>query len=91
VRELGVGVAIPGFGRIGEAVADVVARLPVLCERVASVRNRAVFEIPEVFATLLDRADLAAGRPRVASWPGHGRVIGPTPRAATMATCDAKP
>ncbi|MCU0775399.1 MAG: galactosyldiacylglycerol synthase [Ideonella sp.] len=91
VRELGVGVAIPGFGRVEEAVADVVARLPELRRRVASVCNRAVFEIPEVFATLLDRADQAAGRPRVASWPGHGRVIGSTPRAATMATCDAKP
>jgi 1,2-diacylglycerol 3-beta-galactosyltransferase len=91
VRELGVGVAIPGFGRIDEAVADVVARLPALRERVAAVRNRAVFEIPEVFATLLDRADPAADRERAASSPGHGRVIGPTPQVATMAACDAKP
>lgn len=91
VRELGVGIAIPGFGRIGAAVADVVARLPALRERVAAVHNRAVFEIPEVFATLLDRADPAADRERAASWAGHGCVIGPTPRATTMATCDAKP
>jgi 1,2-diacylglycerol 3-beta-galactosyltransferase len=91
VRELGVGVTIAGFGRIDEAVADVIARLPVLRERVAAVCNRAVFEIPEVFATLLDRAEQATRRPRVASWPGHGRVIGSTPSAATMATCDAKP
>jgi UDP-N-acetylglucosamine:LPS N-acetylglucosamine transferase len=90
VREMGVGIAIPHFRGIASAVADVVARLPALRERVAEVRNRAVFEIPEVFERLLARSPRDDDGSRASSSRGHVPVIAATRHAATIAACDER-
>ena len=56
VRELGVGLVLPSFGKIADAVAEMTQRLPAFRERLRSVRNRAVFEVPEILAAILETA-----------------------------------
>ena len=86
IEEQGFGVAIPSLRGIAPAVADVVARLPALRERVGRVRNRAVYEIPQILERMLMRgAPPAAGG---ASSIGHRVVIDATRRADTMPACD---
>ena len=53
VRTHGLGVVVPGFNRVQEAVAEVLDQLPQLLANVAKIRNRAVFEVPEILKTLL--------------------------------------
>ncbi len=60
VTERGVGLVVPNFRRVDEAVArllepDAFARFR---ERAAAVNNRAVFEIPRILASILDRHDI---------------------------------
>ena len=56
VQETGVGIVLPSLRQIRPAVADLMARLPTLQARVRGLDNRAVFEVPEIFAALMDRA-----------------------------------
>lgn len=60
VAERGVGLVVPNFRRIDEAVArllepEAFARFRACA---AAVNNRAVFEIPGILASILDRHDL---------------------------------
>ena len=50
VRQHGLGLVLPGFGRIGPAVQALVAHLPQYRARVAALHNRAVFEVVEHLA-----------------------------------------
>jgi 1,2-diacylglycerol 3-beta-galactosyltransferase len=89
VQELGVGLALPGWRRLDEAVSRLLAQLPAMRARAASLCNRAVFEVPEVFATLLARADDDRhARSAAASSARHDGVIGATPSRPTMPACD---
>ena len=54
VREQGVGLVLPGFRKIGDAVAEMRQRLPAFRERLRSIENRAVFELPEILAGILE-------------------------------------
>ncbi len=54
VRERRVGVVLDSFRSVREGVAQVIAELPELRRRVAAIENRAVFEIPEILARMLD-------------------------------------
>ncbi|MBC7938816.1 MAG: galactosyldiacylglycerol synthase [Chitinophagaceae bacterium] len=54
VREQGLGVVQRSFRAVRAAVADTVQRLPELQQQVRSVQNRAVFEVPDIVARLLD-------------------------------------
>src|SRR5262245_371121 len=56
VRERGVGLVVPSVRALAPAVAEVIRRLPDLRTNVARVRNRAVYEVLDVFAALLERA-----------------------------------
>ncbi len=60
VAERGVGMVVPSFRRIGEAVARLLepAAFARFRERAAAVDNRAVFEIPGILASILDRHDI---------------------------------
>lgn len=55
VQERGVGLAIPSLRRLPEATTALVRRLPELRAAATGLDNRAVFEVPQVFARLLDQ------------------------------------
>jgi hypothetical protein len=59
VRERGVGLIVPSVRALAPAVADVIRRLPEFRSRVARIRNRAVYEVLDVFAELLERKSSA--------------------------------
>jgi UDP-N-acetylglucosamine:LPS N-acetylglucosamine transferase len=56
VQEQGAGLVIKGFAHVRTAVADLLADLPAAQRRVRQIRNRAVFEVPEILARILDAA-----------------------------------
>ena len=56
VRELGVGVVCGSFRTVREAIAETISRLPELQLNVGRVRNRAVFEVPEILEKLFGEA-----------------------------------
>ena len=53
VREQGVGLVLPNFRQIGDAVTEMRQRLPAFRERLRTIENRAVFELPEILAAIL--------------------------------------
>jgi len=55
VREKNVGIVVPNFRRIGDAVDALLGSLERYRESVAKIENRAVFEIPEFLAEILER------------------------------------
>lgn len=59
VREQGVGLVCPSYAKVDEAVVQMLRRLPELRAATAGVRNRAVFEVPEILRGIL----------RDAQWP----------------------
>lgn len=72
VRERRAGVVLDSFRSVRAGVDRVIAELPELRSRVAAIDNRAVFEIPEILASILAakrpaRASVAAGAPVSAS------------------------
>jgi UDP-N-acetylglucosamine:LPS N-acetylglucosamine transferase len=54
VEENGVGVVLESFRSIRPAVADLTARLGEFRRRIAAIRNRAIFEIPEILQQILE-------------------------------------
>jgi 1,2-diacylglycerol 3-beta-galactosyltransferase len=60
VSELGAGLVVPDFRRVDEAAARLLepGAFTRFRERAAAVDNRAVFEIPGILASILDRHDL---------------------------------
>jgi UDP-N-acetylglucosamine:LPS N-acetylglucosamine transferase len=54
VEENGVGVVLESFQAIRPAVADLTARLGEFRRRIAAIRNRAIFEIPEILQQILE-------------------------------------
>jgi 1,2-diacylglycerol 3-beta-galactosyltransferase len=73
VRTMGVGVVHRSFATIHEAVAEVLAHLPALRERVAAQRNDAVFEVARWLLRALPRpeADARDGRTGEAAPPAE--------------------
>ena len=63
VTEHGVGVVLKNFKGIAEAVTQMETRLPQFRAAAAAIHNRAIFEIPEILAKLLE----SSGSPRVVS------------------------
>jgi UDP-N-acetylglucosamine:LPS N-acetylglucosamine transferase len=55
VQERGVGLVVPSLRRLPEATAALVRRLPELRAAATGLDNRAVFEVPQLFARLLDQ------------------------------------
>jgi UDP-N-acetylglucosamine:LPS N-acetylglucosamine transferase len=56
VRAHGVGVVVPGFAKVREAVDAVAADLPAYREATRRMRNRAAFEVPEILRKVLAQA-----------------------------------
>jgi 1,2-diacylglycerol 3-beta-galactosyltransferase len=54
VREQGVGLVTSRLSGLRPAVDELVARLPEMAARVACLDNRAVFEVPQILAGILD-------------------------------------
>jgi UDP-N-acetylglucosamine:LPS N-acetylglucosamine transferase len=56
VREKELGVVVPSHRQVASAVAELLqpGRLPCIQQRAAGMRNRAVFEIPEIFENILN-------------------------------------
>lgn len=61
LQSQGFGLVLPHFRGIREAVAGLLPRLPQLRQRVATLDNRAVFELPELLAQLLAEAPASRG------------------------------
>ena len=56
VREQGFGLVLPSFRNIQLALPPLLAELATYRARVAAHRNRAVFELPDILAAILDAA-----------------------------------
>jgi UDP-N-acetylglucosamine:LPS N-acetylglucosamine transferase len=54
VREQGVGLVLKSIRAIGPGTAELIAHLPAFRERVRALDNRAVFEVTQVLAALLE-------------------------------------
>ena len=54
VRDKHVGLVLPSYRAIGEAVATLREQLPLLRASISRIHNRAVFEVPEILAGILD-------------------------------------
>lgn len=54
VRDNGFGLVLRSFRGIDAALPELLAALPAYRERVAAYRNRAVFELPGILASILD-------------------------------------
>jgi 1,2-diacylglycerol 3-beta-galactosyltransferase len=67
VREKGAGVVVPNFREITSAVHELLepARFAQYRSHAAAIENRAVFEIPEILARILEGAEAQRGLPRV--------------------------
>jgi len=63
IQQQGVGVVQRSFRSVQAAVAQVLARLPDYQEPVRRIDNRAVFELPELFARLLHPVTAPAPAP----------------------------
>ncbi len=59
VRERGIGLVLESFRPIRAAVAELGTRLPELRANVRRIDNRAVFELPDILARILDDAQTA--------------------------------
>jgi len=66
VRDHGLGLVLSSFRKIAPAVHELATRLDEFSARVRQVRNRAVFEIPEILARILARH---LAEPRLAIMP----------------------
>ena len=55
VRENNVGIVVPNFRGVREAVTEMLRDLEKYRASVGRVENRAVFEIPEMLEKILDR------------------------------------
>jgi Monogalactosyldiacylglycerol (MGDG) synthase len=55
VRERHAGMVVPNFRSIDAAVKELLASLDSYSESVSRIQNRAVFEIPEILATILEK------------------------------------
>jgi len=72
LRERGLGVVCASMRTLPAAVREVIGQLPELRARVARMDNRAVYELPEIFADLLRISETASfGSSPV---PGSARV-----------------
>lgn len=69
VREQGVGLVLRRWRDIDAGVADLAARWPSLQARVAQLDNRAVFELPDLLAAILDRAGTRLSAPASVATP----------------------
>ncbi len=63
VQEQGVGIVVPSVARLPAAADEMLQDLPRWHAATARIDNRAVFEVPEVLATLLARAATLAPQP----------------------------
>jgi 1,2-diacylglycerol 3-beta-galactosyltransferase len=57
VREQGVGLVIPSLRAIRKGVLALLENLPVYKDTVSRIENRAVFEVTDILAQLMSRAD----------------------------------
>ncbi|MDP9112920.1 MAG: galactosyldiacylglycerol synthase [Acidobacteriota bacterium] len=55
VRERHAGMVVDNFREIGQAVKELLGSLDSYRESVSRIENRAVFEIPEILATILEK------------------------------------
>jgi len=55
VREHNAGIVLESFSKIAPAVKRMIKELPALRSSVAKIENRAVFEIPEILAEVLEK------------------------------------
>ncbi|NNM65324.1 MAG: galactosyldiacylglycerol synthase [Burkholderiales bacterium] len=56
VRDNGFGLVLRSFGGIDAALPELLAALPAYRQRVSAYRNRAVFEVPDILASIFDAA-----------------------------------
>jgi hypothetical protein len=61
VKELGVGLVLPSFAELPQAVHRLCSRHNEYAERVRRLDNRALFEVPQILAGILRDTDRAAG------------------------------
>jgi 1,2-diacylglycerol 3-beta-galactosyltransferase len=57
VREQGVGLVIPSLRAIRKGVLALLENLPAYQDTVSRIENRAVFEVTDILAQLMSRAD----------------------------------
>jgi 1,2-diacylglycerol 3-beta-galactosyltransferase len=64
VRENNVGLVLPSFRSIRAAVKELSGRLPQFQSTLRHLHNRAVFEVPQILAQILDTARPAWHQPK---------------------------
>lgn len=70
VRETGIGIVLRSLSTLAPAVQEMLRALPEFRQRVGWIDNRAVFEVPEILAGLLE----AAATPDFATTLLHARA-----------------
>jgi 1,2-diacylglycerol 3-beta-galactosyltransferase len=69
VQQNGVGVVLDSFRSVRAGVDEVIRHLDAFRSRIARIENRAIFEIPEIIAGLLDEARAPSKAPLArAAW-----------------------
>ena len=76
VREHRAGIVLESFKNIRAGVTEVIARLPQFRAQVAGIRNRAIFEIPDILEGILREARGSAA--------AHVRVAPPVARVGAI-------
>ena len=74
IRENDAGIVLDSFLAIRSGVAETTRRLPELRESISRIRNRAVFEIPDILENIM-----RTGRPHPISGPRRDEVRGRAP------------
>jgi 1,2-diacylglycerol 3-beta-galactosyltransferase len=83
VRRQGLGVVERSFRRVASAVAEITGALPEYRARVAAIDNRAVFEVPQILARILEGTSTSGVDPGL---PASAPALGPAlPTAASSA------
>lgn len=72
VREQGIGLTVGTLGELPRATRELLAALPRHRQRLAGLRNRAAFEVPQILARLLQRSQQTVRDLQVLRGPLHG-------------------
>ncbi len=80
VLENRAGIVIGSFSTIGDAVAEMTGRMHEFRANVAQIRNRAVFEIPQILGRILEAARVPEAQDADADAPSRAPALAELPQ-----------